>query len=96
MAFPGRLDAASTNEARVTRVKNHVQLGDSKNTGRRALVNDIVHEQTIVRTGNGSRGEVTFSDETVVRLGAQTAFDFSHGTRGLNLGEGAVLVQAPK
>jgi hypothetical protein len=96
MAFPGRLDAASTNEARVTRVKNHVQLGDSKNTGRRALVNDIVHEQTIVRTGNGSRGEVTFSDETVVRLAAHTAFDFSHGTRGLNLGEGAVLIQAPK
>jgi hypothetical protein len=96
MAFPGRLDAASTNEARVTRVKNHVQLGDSKNTGRRALVNDIVHEQTIVGTGNGSRGEVTFSDETVVRLAAHTAFDFSHGTRGLNLGEGAVLVQAPK
>ena len=96
MAFPGRLDAASTNEARVTRVKNYVQLGDSKNTGRRALVNDIVHEETIVRTGDGSRGEVTFSDETVVRLAAHTAFDFSHGTRGLNLGEGAVLVQAPK
>lgn len=96
MALPGRLDAASTNEARVTRVKNHVQLGNSKNTGRRALVNDIVHEQTIVRTGNGSRGEVTFSDETVVRLAAHTAFDFSHGTRGLNLGEGAVLIQAPK
>jgi FecR protein len=96
MAFPGRLDAASTNEARVTRVKNYVQLGDSKNTGRRALVNDIVHGETIVRTGDGSRGEVTFSDETVVRLAAHTAFDFSHGTRGLNLGEGAVLVQAPK
>jgi hypothetical protein len=96
MAFPGRLDAASTNEARVTRVKNHVQLADSKNTGRRALVNDIVQGKTIVRTGNGSRGEVTFSDETVVRLAAHTAFDFSHGTRGLNLGEGAVLVQAPK
>jgi FecR protein len=95
MAFPGQLDA-STSEARVTQVKNHVQLADSKNSGRRALVNDIVHEQTIVRTGNVSRGEVIFSDETVVRLAAHTAFDFSHGTRGLNLREGAVLVQAPK
>src|SRR5204862_1654134 len=27
---------------------------------------------------------------------AHTAFDFNHGTRGLNLKEGAVLVQAPK
>jgi hypothetical protein len=96
ISFPGRLDAASTNEARVTRVKNHVQLADSKNVARRASVNDIVHEETIVRTGNGSRAEVTFSDETVVRLTAHTAFDFIRGTRGLNLGDGAVLVQAPK
>src|SRR5439155_943448 len=32
----------------------------------------------------------------VVRLAAKTAFDFNRGTRGLNLKEGAVLVQAPK
>jgi hypothetical protein len=37
-----------------------------------------------------------FSDETVVRLAAHTAFDFNRGTRGLNLKEGAVLVQASK
>jgi len=93
--FPGRLNAASTNEARVTRVKNQVQLADSKNA-RRASVNDIVHEQTVVRTGNGSRAELSFSDETVVRLAAHTAFDFNRGTRGLNLKDGAALVQAPK
>jgi hypothetical protein len=94
--FPGRLSAASTNEAQVTRVKNHVQLADSKNAARRASVNDIVHEETVVRTGNGSRAELGFSDETVVRLAAHTGFDFNRGTHGLNLKEGAVLVQAPK
>jgi len=93
--FPGRLNAASTNEARVTRVKNQVQLADSRNA-RRASVNDIVHEEAIVRTGNGSRAELSFSDETVVRLAAHSAFGFSRGTRGLNLKEGALLVQAPK
>jgi hypothetical protein len=93
--FPGRLNAASTNEARIARVKNHVQLADSKNA-RPASVNDIVHEETVVRTGNGSRAELSFSDETVVRLTANTAFDFNRGTRGLNLKEGAVLVQAPR
>ena len=93
--FPGRLNAASTNEARVARVKNHVQLADSKNA-HRALVNEIVQEKTVVRTGNESRAELGFSDEAVVRLAANTAFDFNHGTRGLNLKEGAVLVQAPK
>ena len=93
--FPGRLTAASTNEARVTRVKNHVQLADFKNA-RPASVNDIVPEETVVRTGNESRAELGFSDETVVRLAANTAFDFNRGTRGLNLKEGAVLVQAPR
>jgi len=93
--FPGRLTAASTNEARVTRVKNHVQLADFKNA-RRASVNEIVHEETVVRTGNEARAELSFSDETVVRLAANTAFDFNRGTRGLNLKEGAVLVQAPR
>jgi hypothetical protein len=90
------LDAASTNEARVTRVKNHVQLEQSKNAAHRVSVNDIVHENDVVRTGNGSRGELTFYDETVVRLAAHSAFDFNHGTRGLNLKEGAALVQTPK
>lgn len=93
--FPGRLNAASTNEARIARVKNHVQLADFKNA-RPASVNDIVPEETVVRTGNESRAELGFSDETVVRLAANTAFDFNRGTRGLNLKEGAVLVQAPR
>lgn len=93
---PSRLDAASTNEARVTRVTNHVQVEQLKKAAHRASVNDIVHEETVVRTGNGSRSELSFSDETVVRLAAHTAFDFNHGTRGLNLREGAVLIQAPK
>jgi hypothetical protein len=94
--FPSRLDAASTNEARVTRVKNDVRLEQLKNVAHRASVNDIVHENSVVQTGNGSRGELTFSDETVVRLAAHTAFAFNRGTLGLNLKEGAVLVQAPK
>jgi FecR protein len=94
--WPGRLNADSTHEARVTRIRNHVQLEDSNKGARRAVVNEIVPETTVVRTGNASRSELTFSDETVVRLAADTAFDFNHGTIGLNLKEGAVLVQAPK
>src|SRR5438270_13886241 len=93
--FPGPLNAASTDEARITRVKSQVQLADSEHA-RRASVNDIVHKETVVRTGNGSRAELSFSDETVVRLAAHTAFDFNRGTRGLNLKDGAALVQAPK
>jgi hypothetical protein len=92
----GHLNAAPTNEARVTHVKNQVQLQGANNAPRRALVDSTVPEETIVRTGDGSRGELTFSDETVVRLASHTAFDFNRGTRGLNLREGAVLIQTPR
>ena len=94
--WPCQLKAAPINEARVTRVRNHVKLENSGKPRRGVAVNDIVHEETVVRTGNESRAELTFSDETVVRLAAKTAFDFNRGTRGLNLKDGAVLVQAPK
>jgi hypothetical protein len=94
--FSSQLNAAPADEARVTEVKNQVQLQDAKNAPRRALTNDMIPEDTVVQTGDGSRGELTFSDKTVVRLAARTAFDFNHGTRGLDLKEGAVLIQAPK
>ena len=94
--FPGQLSAASTNEARVTRVKNRVQLENPKDAAHRASINDIVHEENVVRTGNGSGCELTFSDDTVVRLAAHTKFDYNRGTRGLNLRDGAVLIQVPK
>jgi FecR protein len=93
---PSRLDAASSDEARVTRVKNDVRLEQLKRAARQALVSDIVHEGTIVRTGNGSRSELTFSNEAVVRLASHTTFDFNHGSRGFNLKEGAALLQIPK
>lgn len=48
-----------------------------------------------MRTGKDSHAELTFSDQTVVRLVANTAFSFKNGTHDLSLGEGAVLVQAP-
>ena len=88
--------AASLNEARVTRVTNDVQLLDPIAARRRASLNDSVREGTVVRTGKDSHAELTFSDETVVRLAANTAFSFKNGTRDLNLAEGAALVQAPK
>jgi ferric-dicitrate binding protein FerR (iron transport regulator) len=94
--FPNEVNAASVSEARITRVNNHVQLLHPMSVARPASVNDTVDEGTIVRTGKDSHAELIFPDETVVRLAANTAFSFKNGTRDLNLGEGAVLVQAPK
>ena len=90
------LSAPPPSEARVTRVNNSVQLLDPTRAPCPARLNDIVGQETVVRTGKDSHAELTFSDETVVRLAANTAFSFENGMRNLNLGEGAVLVQAPK
>src|SRR5437773_10414429 len=94
--FSNAANAASATEARITRVNGHVQLLRPMMAARRASVNDIVDEDTILRTGSSSRAELTFSDATVVRLAANTAFSFKNGTHDLNLTEGAVLIQSPK
>jgi FecR protein len=95
-SFPHGLKAASPDQPRLTRIKNSVQLERLNSATRRASINDIVGEGTVVHTGNRSRGELSFPDETIVRLAANSAFDFSDGTRHLNLRDGAGLIQATK
>jgi ferric-dicitrate binding protein FerR (iron transport regulator) len=94
--LPNEVNAASVNGARITRVNNQLQLLHPATTARAASVNDIVDEGTLIRTGSSSRAELTFPDETVVRLAANTTFSFKRGIHDLSLTEGAVLVQAPK
>jgi hypothetical protein len=93
---PSGLSALPPNEARVTRVNNYVQLLHPMRPSRRASLNEIIDEESVMRTGKTSRAELTFSDETIVRLVANTAFSFKNGTHDLNLGEGAALVEAPR
>ncbi|HEU5247591.1 MAG TPA: FecR family protein, partial [Candidatus Udaeobacter sp.] len=62
---------------------------------RPAAVNDTVTQQMGVRTGVESRAELTFTDLTITRLGANTIFSFKQGARELDLTSGAVLLQVP-
>ena len=94
--FASGLNAASPQEARLTQVSKDVQVVDLDGVARPATANDSLGEKAVVRTGAESRAELTFPDETIVRLAANTSFSFKDGTRNLNVSEGAVLVQAPK
>lgn len=97
VAWISNIGAASPpGEAHVTRAVNDVLLVSSDAVPRRASVNDHVDARTTLRTGRDSRAELTFADQTVVRLVANTAFDFKDGTGNLNLSEGALLFQVPK
>src|SRR5439155_7256696 len=87
---------ADQKQARLTEVTHDVHLLAAKTAGRPAAVNDAVREGTAVRTGTDSRAELTFVDQTLARLGANTVFSFGATTRTYNLGSGAILMSAPK
>src|SRR5438045_9797717 len=89
-------NAAELKEARVTQIVRDVKLLPNAAPARPALVNDQVHDGTAVRTGIESRSELIFTDATLARLGANTIFSFTEGTRNLELTDGAMLLRLPK
>src|SRR4051794_18440358 len=82
-------------QARVTQVVNDVKMLPSELAARPAAVNDQVKQGTAVRTGTDSRTELTFTDLTITRLGANTVFSFKPGTRDVKIKSGAILLQIP-
>lgn len=49
----------------------------------------------LVRTGPASRVEMTASDQTITRIGANTVFTFESGERNLRLEKGSLLFSSP-
>ncbi|HEV3409354.1 MAG TPA: FecR family protein, partial [Chthoniobacterales bacterium] len=90
------LTAAPLKQATVTTVVNDVNLLPEAAPPKPAAVNDDVRDNTAVRTGAESRSELTFTDATIARLGANTIFTFNEGTRQMDLGGGAMLLRVPK
>lgn len=89
--------AGPLKEARVTQIIKEVNLLPQKGAARPAVVTDSVVDGTAVKTGVESRTELTFTDQTLTRLGAQTIFTFRGGTRTLDVGgNGAILLNVPK
>ena len=92
----GNASAAELKEAQVTQVMQDVRVLPSNAAPRPASVKDRIHEDEAVRTGVQSRAELTFTDMTITRLGAQTIFSFKGGARTINLKSGAILLSVPK
>lgn len=88
--------AAVLKEAHVTQVVKDVTLLPGQAAPRPAAVRDEVRNGTAVRTGVDSRAELTFTDQTLTRLGSNTIFSFNEGTRNLQLSGGAMLLRVPK
>src|SRR2546430_6434686 len=89
------VSAAQLDQAQVSQVIQDVRLLEAHGAQRPAAVNDKVTQQMGVRTGVESRAELTFTDLTITRLGANTVFSFKQGARELDLTSGAVLLEVP-
>ncbi|MEY3479933.1 MAG: hypothetical protein RIQ71_708 [Verrucomicrobiota bacterium] len=90
-AFAGNL-----NQATVTRVVKSVEVIPQGSQPKPAAVGEIVGGNSDIRTGEESRAQLTFPDQTLARLGENTVFSFERGTRALDLESGAILLQVPK
>ena len=88
--------AATSKDARVTQIVREVKLLPSEADPRPAALNDQVREGSAVRTGDNSRSELTFTDLTISRLGANTLFSFNNAGRSVQLDGGSILVRVPK
>ena len=88
--------AITLTQAQITKVVKDVRTVDPGKGARPAIVKETVRGQQAVRTGLESRTELLFNDNTITRLGANTHFSFSEGTRNMSLDNGTMLLQVPK
>jgi hypothetical protein len=91
------LRSAPLNESTFTEVVNHVEVvtGADK-TASPAKPDELFKAPDLVRTGPDSRAELTATDQTITRLGANTVFSFEPIGRNLSLEQGSVLFHPPK
>jgi hypothetical protein len=87
--------AAPLQEARVSQVIQDVRLLEAHAAPHPAAVNDKVTLERAVRTGVESRAELTFTDLTITRLGANTIFSLKAGAREVDLTSGTILLAVP-
>ena len=80
--------------AEITAIRNKVDKVNAKET-REAVVKDGVVEGDQVQTKAGSLAELTFSDKSVARLGANAIFTYNSQERLVKIDKGTVLMQTP-
>src|SRR6202049_2511188 len=88
--------AGPLTSAEVTKIINRVSVIDPVKGGHPAIVREVIKDNLGLRTGEKSRSELLFQDNTLTRIGAETFFSFKAGTRDMTLEKGSMLLQVPK
>jgi len=92
----GAAHAAKFTSAEISKKVNEVNLLLPDQTTRPGEVGSVVSGSTAVSTGSSSRAELSFPDESVVRLGSDSVFSFTTDGRDVNLDKGTLLMQSKK
>ena len=90
------VSAANLESAKVTLTVNKVLIAPPDRSPRPAAEGDVLAGRASLETGKASRAELTFNDQTIARIGANSVFSFSRGTRELELNQGVIFLQVPK
>jgi hypothetical protein len=90
-ALTSQIWGAAFTDAKITHVVNEVRVFQQAKS-RRADSGMIARRDSTIQTGAGSRAEMVFPEQTLVRLGADTTFRLQPGTRDLVLDRGTVLI----
>lgn len=88
--------AETLRTASVTAAVNEVQIFQGSRPAHPASVGEKVTNPSSVQTGRQSRTELTFTDNTITRVGQNSIFSFREGARNVELQQGSVLLQVPK
>ncbi|MCE0496767.1 MAG: FecR family protein [Methylacidiphilales bacterium] len=88
---------AADQVATVTVAVNDVDHGSSQSTASSpATKGTKIHDGEYVKTGDSSRAELQFSNNTISRLGSNTIFNYSASANQVNLESGTILFSKPK
>jgi hypothetical protein len=87
---------APLKSAEITTVVNDVRVYRGSGSGAAASVGENVAGTDDLHTGRRSRAELTFPDQSLTRIGANSIFSFSSGNRDMEIKQGSFLLQVPK
>lgn len=96
IAIFGNAIAAPLKSAVVTTVVNDVRLSEKSAEARKIGTGQRLSGSSTLLTGRKSRAAMTFPDQTITRIGANSVFRFSSGSRDMEIERGSFLLQVPK
>src|SRR5437762_7771843 len=88
--------AGPLTSAEVTKIINRVSVVEPAKGEHPAMLRDVIIDDLGLQTAAKSRSELLFQDNTLTRIGAETFFSFTSGTRDMTLEKGSMLLQVPK